>query len=299
MDKAVIYLDQFAFSELFKLEAGIRRPDQPHHAFWSELHGVMRRTLLLQQAIFPASGVHSAETLVSRHHGELRAAMNRLGGDATLEDTRTIEWHQVWTCFAAYREARYPVFDFSVKNVLRCGQNAWLPDMRIVVNADYSVFAEAFRSDVERTADEMADLVHHWRSTRPSFDEVLRNELAAHGTGRLGALAEAFKQYERGLQSSDFMSMFGGASQPVMREFVELRQAFERDGLSSDEAVREVVRFWAWSGNQKQPFHRISAYLFAGLSRKVVAGQRKLPTRGFMNDVRAIAAYAPYVDAML
>lgn len=47
------------------------------------------------------------------------------------------------------------------------------------------------------------------------------------------------------------------------------------------------------------PTHRISAYLFAGLSRRLVsAGQKKLPSKGMMNDIRAISTYGPYVDAM-
>ena len=298
VDKSVVYLDQFAFSELFKLEAGIRRSDQPHHAFWSELHRLMRRVLLLQQALFPASDIHSAETLVGRYHRELREAIERFGGDARLEDTRVVESRQVWECFAAYREKREPVFNLSLDEVLRHGRNTWLPDIRIVANTDYSVFADGFRAEVERTADEMTGLVEHWRATKPSFNQVLRNELEPYGAQRRQALAHAFEMYEQGLDSPDPTAFMNGVAHPVMREFSELCHAFEREGLVEGEAFREALKFWDWPGNQKQPYHRVGAYLFAGLSRKVVAGQRKLPTRGFMNDVRAIAAYAPYVDAM-
>jgi hypothetical protein len=298
LDKRVIYLDQFAFSELFKLEAGIRRPDQPHHDFWSELHRLVRRTLLLQQALFPASDIHSAETLVARHHRELRDAIERLGGDAKLEDTRAVESRQVWECFAAYQEGREPTFNLSVDEVLRRDRNAWLPDIRVVANMDYSVFAAGFRAEVDRTADEMSGLIEHWRATKPSFDEALRQELQPYGSARRRALGRAFELYEQGLRSPDSADMMKGAAHPVMREFAELCRAFERRGLPEDDAFREALQFWDWPGNQKQPYHRVSAYLLAGLSRKVVAGQRKLPTRGFMNDVRAIAAYGPYVDAM-
>jgi hypothetical protein len=37
--------------------------------------------------------------------------------------------------------------------------------------------------------------------------------------------------------------------------------------------------------------------MFAAFARRIGSGQRKF-TRGFMTDVQAIAAYAPYVDAM-
>ena len=76
-----------------------------------------------------------------------------------------------------------------------------------------------------------------------------------------------------------------------------LRDAFIRAGHGEREAGREVVRFWEWERLREVPHHRISSYLFAGLARRVVAGQRRV-TRGFMNDVRAISAYAPYVEAI-
>src|SRR3546814_17328871 len=40
------------------------------------------------------------------------------------------------------------------------------------------------------------------------------------------------------------------------------------------------------------------AYMFAALAAQVKAGRRKGVSAGFMNDVEAVAAYAPFVDAM-
>ena len=39
--------------------------------------------------------------------------------------------------------------------------------------------------------------------------------------------------------------------------------------------------------------------MFAALAAQVKGGRKSVPSAGFMNDVRAIAAYAPYADAML
>ncbi|UYQ71025.1 hypothetical protein OF122_13260 [Pelagibacterium flavum] len=68
--------------------------------------------------------------------------------------------------------------------------------------------------------------------------------------------------------------------------------------MSVDDAERQVVAFWQWNGNWTVPHHRIQAYLFAAMARKIAAGQKKNPSRGATNDIRAIATYAPYVDAM-
>src|SRR4051794_22253135 len=57
LDKRVIYLDQNAFSMLFKFEAGGRLPPG-HEDFASRMSKLVRRVTLLQQAILPHSGIH-------------------------------------------------------------------------------------------------------------------------------------------------------------------------------------------------------------------------------------------------
>lgn len=72
---------------------------------------------------------------------------------------------------------------------------------------------------------------------------------------------------------------------------------FLHEGAFDEEAMRCVGAFWDWPRLHEMPFNRILAYLFAAFGRRVTMGQRKF-TRGIMTDFRAIAAYAPYVDAM-
>lgn len=298
VDKKVVYLDQFAFSELFKLEAGKLPASHPHYGFWSELHATMRECLLLQQVIFPSSDVHSGETLVSREHQSLREAYERLGGDTSFLDTRQVEEGQVYECFTAYRSNRLPIFDTSVDRVLKGSRNVWLPEIRIVVKTDYSVFSTSFREDVDQTARSMVGLVQRWREQKPDFSSVLHAELTTYPSIRISALQRVKDQFDRAQQSDDPTDMLFLAGNQYVSEFANLCRVYEKDGLSPDEVDREVVRFWHWAENLTQPYHRTSAYLFAALSRKIVAGQKKDPTRGFVNDVRAIAAYGPYVDAM-
>lgn len=282
------------------MEAGIRPTQAPNRPFWEALHSASRSVLLLQQAIFPSSDIHSGETIVARDAQALRAAYERLGGDVQLEDTEGVESNQIVECFQAFREQRAPVFGFGPDEVLRSPmkRREWLPDMRIVVNTNYAVFADAIREEVERVAGDMAGLVEEWRRTKPSFEDVLRHELSSYATAKRGALIRAFQLHERGLLDPDPMRLFDGALHPIMREFSQFRRLLECEGLSSGEAARLIFQFWQWEGNQEQPFFRISCYLFAALARKITAGQRKPPTRGFMNDVKAISAYAPHVDAM-
>src|SRR4051812_37532016 len=87
VDKAVIYVDQSIFSLLFRVEGGGRLP-QGHEEFARELYERIRRVILLQQVVLPHSDVHHDETTVFHSANELRAAYERIGGDARLKNTR-------------------------------------------------------------------------------------------------------------------------------------------------------------------------------------------------------------------
>lgn len=50
LDKKVIYLDQFAFSELHKMRSGTRKHDK-WTPFWSEADALLNRAILLQQLV--------------------------------------------------------------------------------------------------------------------------------------------------------------------------------------------------------------------------------------------------------
>jgi hypothetical protein len=93
------------------------------------------------------------------------------------------------------------------------------------------------------------------------------------------------------------MAFFEACHHHLLEEHRMLSSAFIDAGVPKANASQEVLRFWNWNRNPEQPNHRISAYLFAAIGRRVVNGQRRV-NQGMMNDVRAIATYAPYVDAL-
>jgi len=271
LDKKVIYLDQFAFSELFKIKAGTRRADA-HSGFWRELYDKVQRVLLLQQAIFPTSDVHSSETVVSPFSGDLRNACEAIGGTASLKDTDEVSHRQVWECFDAYRQNRAPSFSLDVDDVLSKQRNTWLPDMRVFVNADYSRFAEGLRDSINRDAKRMAAPIKFWWEKRPSFEKILQAELGSFGPGRVNVLRHLLDLKDQVQQSSDPLAILCVAGHPIFREFMELLRAFEADGLDQAVATVEVMGFGYWPGNREQPRHRITAYLFAAIARKIMAG---------------------------
>lgn len=296
VQKTVVYLDQNAFSTLFNVRSGGRLP-KGHEEFSEEFHRLSQRALHLQQVVFPHSDIHHGETIVFHESQALRQAYEIMGGDARLIDTHEVELMQTIEIATARLEGRLPNLTFDVDEVLTRDRNQWLPDMHITVNADYGRFAPALRRSRDRAHEAMAELVAKWADEKPSFETVLKRELAAYGLSKVRALAGALDAHAAASASGNIEGIINTSGSHIMHEHRVLEMVFERAGIPREECTKQVVDFWLSEEAAKQPLHVIEAHLFAAVARRVSQGQRRF-SRGLMNDVRAISAYAPYVDAM-
>lgn len=297
VDKKVIYIDQFVFSELFKLKAGTRREDKLT-PFWKEVDTLLHRVVHLQQAVLPHSNIHHAETVVSAWPRELREAYEAMGGDMRFEDTSDVQMREIAEFASAYVEQRDPNFSFDVDDILSGERNKWLPNMRVVVGVDYSGFAAGTRRRRDIAGASVNELMENWRAQGLGFDDVLNIELNGYHHSRIEALKAWRESYEQAEASGDMMAIMNHSMSHICRELSILDRLFKKAGIP--ECSHDIARnsFWEWERNAEMPFGRILAYMFAALAGQVKAGRKKGVSAGFMNDVEAIAAYAPFVNAM-
>jgi hypothetical protein len=137
-----------------------------------------------------------------------------------------------------------------------------------------------------------------WRRRGLGFDEVLEIELNAYYDSRTAALKDHLLRYQQAEADGDVMGLWNLSVSPIALEMSTLGHIFKEAGIADDDHAAATSRFWAWEGTREMPFGRILAYMFAALAGQVKAGRKKPASPGFMNDVTAIAAYAPFVDAM-
>lgn len=297
LDKKVIYIDQFVFSELFKLKAGTRREDKLT-PFWTEVDTLLHRVVHLQQAVLPHSNIHHDETVVSKWPRQLREAYEALGGDIQFQDTRDIQMREITEFAAAYFEQREPNLSFGIDDILDGERNKWLPNIRVFADVDYSQFAEGTRLRRDRTGTSVNDLMNNWRAQGLGFDEVLNIELNGYHHSRIEALRAWIENYERAEASGDCIAIMNLSMSHISQELLILERLFKKMGIPESSQYIARNSFWEWERNSEMPFGRILAYMFAALAGQVKAGRKKEVSSGFMNDVEAIAAYAPFVDAM-
>ncbi|WP_156929511.1 hypothetical protein [Paracoccus sp. J55] len=299
LNKKIIYLDQLAISQIFKIRTNTYEMSTPHYAFWKEAADLLEQCVLLQQLLCPQSDIHRDESMVFQRGNELSLAHEMLGGDTRFQSTSDIEREQVWAYLEAFLSGSEPVLDLAVDEILDGQRNKWLSRFHVTATVDWSSFAKGVRDHRELAADNLAPLYERWRADpNASFKSVLKTELEAFGISRISAYSHFTDLARRGLENRDMESFMSGALSGPVREFREIRDFFLNLGVKVDQAGRQVVDFWNWPKNSTIPHHRIQAYLFAAMARKILAGQKKNPTRGATNDIRAIATYAPYVDAM-
>jgi hypothetical protein len=206
-------------------------------------------------------------------------AYKRLSGTVSFHDSDYVKRLQISSLADAYLEGKDPPqFEFVIDRVLIGNRNAWLPDMSLSVNADFSGFADGIRETRNKVSDGMREVAEAWAKEKAKFDEILKQELEGFGRAHMQAL-------EAGVNA-------------VEMQYNDLTVKFETAGLDAAIVPDFVFDFWDWSGLQHLPVHRISSYLYAALARKMAAGQRRPPNQGMMNDIAAISTYGPYVDAM-
>lgn len=298
--KAVVYLDQFAISDIFKLRAGTLPTTANSYDFWCRVEPAIRRAYLLQQVVFPASPIHFKETNVSADPQDLRVAHEMLSGGVQFRRLEEIELAQIVPFAKAFlRHEPPPRLDLAPQDALTGSTDKWLPRLHLSVNSDYSMFAASQRENRDQAAAELVTLTEAWAAEKPTFQQVFKRELEAFGPAKLGSLIASLNRAARAQDVGDHREVFEASHTPAQTQFTQLAGLFRSLGVPEHQTYDLVAAYWGWAENQHLPFHRLSAYLFAALARKFAAGQRRPPSKGMLNDFEAISYFGPYVDAML
>lgn len=289
--KHVFYLDQNVWSELYNVDSG-ERLSKAHGDFFKELHERLGRLVRLQQALLPYSDIHLDETAVFRKPTELALFIERFGGGARFVNSTTIELCQTLDGVVSFLGAETSGNIFAVDNALEDNRNEWLSPILITVERDYSGSAQMIRDERDRLFSAVLKLKSRW--TKSSFKETLERELHGSVEDKRNAFLSSIEQQNQ----DDPMGAPAHLDPPIVDEVFSLRKVMLEAGVPPKLVWEKIIEFWGSHAYKALPHHRISSYLFAGVARKVALGGEKIINKGMMNDVRAIAAYAPYVDAM-
>jgi len=294
--KKVLYLDQFAISNLYKAASS----DDPD-GVWSNILDKLKRVIAMQLVVCPSSEFHQAESLVYRFYDDLRNFYESLSGGIRFRPSIHIHCEQLVLLLRDFLS----VSPFSLPQLR---QNRWAfesdPDVwvdRLIVGARVTYTddaVEAVRAARERVHEDLLPTFRSWQLGAQSFAEVFEHE----ARGWVEAVIGGYLSY---LERIDAIST--GTSETPLNPYPNeaaliikcLNNAASDSGIPGDQTLDRTLDFLRSEQVLRAPFLKIMALLFAGAARKAAAGQRRPPTRGFSTDVRMISTLLPCCDGIL
>jgi hypothetical protein len=295
--KKVVYLDQFAVSDMMKA----LDPASPSHERvperWLKLFSLLDRLVKLQLVVCPDSEAHRNESSLHPETAKLRRLYEHLSNGISFLPFQQIRDRQVHACFEAWLAGTLPSRDHDPAGVTRPALHGWTDLMRVNVDLGLDFSAEITRGR-DRTADAMAPLYERWIAERRDYSDLQQIELRGFADG----VVEAYRQWETrvsaaqaGLLLPNYETLIPG---PVVRLVDSLVRSLETRGVVQGERLSTVLCFFAEADFSAVPVAEITSHLWASVARDVGGGARP-PEPSIFSDLTVISTLLPYCDAML
>ena len=301
LDKKIIYLDQFAISNMMlllhpKTESRRKKRVSP---FWGELFGRIDSLCKLQLIICPDSDFHRTESSLAPFYDSLQRMYELLSHGVSFYDHETIRRFQISHQLEAWLgEQEIP--PLNVHQIVHGSINIWQERFIISFNMPRNPdTANAIRQSREQVLEGMKEVFVQWREDKSmTFDDWYEEERNSWPR----ALAKSYHEF---LANYALVSMGARPFQldAILPNFAVItfhciKDRLKEHGYEKRELDGKLIEFLQSREFKDAPFLRISAMLYAALARKVAAGRKKPPTKGFATDVEIVSTLLPYCDAM-
>jgi hypothetical protein len=299
--KKVIYLDQFAISNLVKA----LDPRSRGHArvtadpFWVKLFETLEVASKMQIVICPDSDEHRTESLVAPFYPHLKRIYEHFSYGVSFQESRTIRRIQLVEMAKRWLDGDTTECTLDPSLVTSGDLHSWQSPIRVSVTSHYGdEILRAIRATREQVHQEMQITFEYWRSEKLSFDDRLAREGGEYGGKLLLRLVEwraSLREAQFGLNPFDPGDL---NPPPAAKILTALIAAFRTRGLPENEAVNKAVEFLSSDVPTASPHRHLFGLLYASLAMRAQNGQTSAPNRGMANDIRTIADLLPYCDAM-
>jgi len=286
LNKKVIYIDQFAISNMMKAINPKTRAYQKGSLdpFYYDLFQVLYKLCKMQQLVCPTSFFHTRESLSSPFFGPLKEFCKLLSEGVKFHNSHTIQRFQL------VQHARNWIkgnpdksLQLNLRSVVSGDINSWPPDFRIQFNLNYG---PEVVQDLIRWRDSshagLAEIFERWRGEKDRrFEDWFHEESMSFGE----ILYRNYVSFSLSLEK--------------VATVYSVKRSFEEAGVSNEELGRKVFEYFHAPELKEVPCVKMLSMLYAAMARKAVAGQKRPPSRGMGVDVEAISVLLPYCDAML
>ncbi|MFA5934202.1 MAG: hypothetical protein WC795_03230 [Candidatus Paceibacterota bacterium] len=298
LSKKVIYLDQFAISEMMKAVNKKLGKEKNVDRFWFSLFEKLERLNKLQLIVCPDSTFHRGESLLFEPKA-MKRMYEHFSNGVSFHDPATIRRFQL----AAYFRKKVGGEDKEIErnDIIHGRVDKWLD--RFHVSVDFGIKGEEIEGLIksrEAVFEALQKVFESWQSEK---NKKFKNWYLEEGLAWGKAMAE---RYVHQLAESA-ASIISGQNYSIekytsfiMSEELILIQSLEYyipgDKL---EKTRKVLSFLQSEDILEISFNEIASSLWAAIAHQAAhSGRKKPPNRGMASDIDMISTLLPYCDAM-
>jgi hypothetical protein len=306
LSKKVIYLDQFALSNMMKEIDSSRagKLSQPHGNFFLELFKQLDRLGKLQLIICPRSSIHFNESIVDHDdYRKIRAVYDLLSRGSKFNHHQNIYRQQILDGLQAWLQGK-DTFEINLNPARAVIVGSAVTDWDNVfrVSAEWPVneeeMANELRSSRERLRDGLKPVIARWQQEpNKKFDDWYAEEIAENGE----ALIRCWSEYDQtaaavctGKLPLDSLPNLNYAVRLVLEIFHRLKMP----EIQNAERLAKAREFFASNIFRQIPVVSIGAAMWAGLAHRFRNGGQKKWETSIANDITAISTHLPSCDAM-
>jgi hypothetical protein len=300
--KKIVYVDQFAFSNIMKflspeVKGHERAAAEP---FWKELFETLGVVCHLQLVTCPDSREHQHESLTSPFYKALKRTYEHFSTGVSFEDAETLRIRQIADVAEAWLKKEPPRFDFNPESISFNKLHAWSGRLYVTVDGVLPGLVDDLRSVRATTHEGLRQVFELWQREKKSFDEVFAIEKASYGQ----TIGQMYADDCRKRAEMPFRIMRG--DWPSLNEVLPSRSEnlvanvqliFERE-VGKAQGNAKLAEFFKLGAINEAPFNLISAAMYASLAMKAASGQKRIPNQGTVTDTTIVSTLLPYCDAM-
>jgi hypothetical protein len=268
LNKKIIYLDQFAISDMMKF-VNTKLGKKPRvDEFWAVLFEKLGTLTKLQLVVCPSSSFHEKESLLYEYKS-LRRMYKHLSHGVIFYNPRAIREIQLESHFNSIVANDRQGTAITVNNIIYGGINSWSDRSHISINHQIpEEEIESMRQSRSKSHEALSELFEIWKLEKDKeFNDYYAEEVMIWGetTTIINSLISCIPNYEENYSESQKM----------------------------------VIQYLKSKGVFRVPFIKICSLLWACIRHKAAhGGMKKPPNKGMVNDIEMIASLLPYCDAM-
>ena len=308
--KKVVYLDQFAISEMVNAIDTRSKAHARVNPFWKEVFEALERVCKLQLVVCPWSPIHRDESLVSEMFEPLKRMYEHLGNGVGFRRSTEIELREINMALVAWLDGKTPDHDLNPERITTGSLHRWQERYLVTVSMHHPPEQV---SGLRQRRTRLDRSLSHWfdecrQRTDKSFDHALRIEFDGYRDVLLGAYQDMVNR------GNELLRLYQAATGEALPSHIEnvaplvgpgseqvrlILEVLKGRGIAKGEIARILSDFLDSEHFRNMPIHAISTRLFAVIAHAAANHQRRPPDQGTANDIDLVSAYLPYCDAML